>query len=56
MDYSSILNIKTNSSTRDNSQRIIIDNSRWMYDDIYCIIELQNNAIILINRSSSKNI
>ena len=28
IDYSSILNIKTNSSTRSNSQRIIIDNSR----------------------------
>ena len=28
IDYSSILNIKTNSSTRGNSQRIIIDNSR----------------------------
>ena len=27
-DYSSILNIKTNSSTRGNSQRMIIDNSR----------------------------
>ena len=28
IDYSSILNIKTNSSTRGNSQHIIIDNSR----------------------------
>ena len=28
IDYSSILNIKTNSSTRGNSQYIIIDNSR----------------------------
>ena len=27
IDYLSILNIKTNSSTRGNSQRIIIDNS-----------------------------